>query len=353
MEEDPQLSCVRDSTFAQCGMTKRDVSVCVRTYTNLGLWVLTSISLIILNKFILVGFGFPFPCTLTIFHMVVCSAACWALILSKAIEVTPVPAAVFTRGVFPVAILFSVSLYFNNLAYRFLSVSTLQMIKASTPAIVYVCGVAFKLDEYDGVTLGNMLVIVFGVALASLGDVDFNVPGLVVQCAAIFAEGMRIVLIQVLLQSRGVKLNPISTMAYVLPCCAVCLVPVWATYEWRTLSAFTWTPDQRSMAPYLFALNGLNAFVLNYAVFLAIGKNTALTMNVAGVVKDFGLISISCLVFGDIISRTSWCGYAVAFLGVAFYQRRKLHAMHTEASKKLDSVPEEAHAGAPKTGDGA
>ena len=37
---------------------------------------------------------------------------------------------------------------------------------------------------------------------------------------------------------------------------------------------------------------------LNMAVFLLIGKTSALTMNIAGVVKDWMLIALSVILFG-------------------------------------------------------
>lgn len=43
--------------------------------------------------------------------------------------------------------------------------------------------------------------------------------------------------------------------------------------------------------------NGTIAFGLNLSVFLLIGKTSALTMNVAGVIKDWLLIGLSVLIF--------------------------------------------------------
>lgn len=48
----------------------------------------------------------------------------------------------------------------------------------------------------------------------------------------------------------------------------------------------------------MMLLNCLAAFALNLAVFLLIGKTSALTMNIAGVVKDWMLIGLSVLIFG-------------------------------------------------------
>lgn len=48
--------------------------------------------------------------------------------------------------------------------------------------------------------------------------------------------------------------------------------------------------------------NSVTAFGLNLCVFLFVGKTSALTMNLAGVVKDWVLIVLSYLIFRDPIT---------------------------------------------------
>ena len=60
---------------------------------------------------------------------------------------------------------------------------------------------------------------------------------------------------------------------------------------------------QSSSAVPILLTNGLLAFGLNLSVFLLIGKTSALSMNVAGVVKDWGLIGLSVFVFGAQVRR--------------------------------------------------
>ena len=52
-----------------------------------------------------------------------------------------------------------------------------------------------------------------------------------------------------------------------------------------------------SIVPILLS-NGMIAFGLNLSVFLLIGKTSALSMNVVGVVKDWCLIGLSVFIFG-------------------------------------------------------
>lgn len=64
----------------------------------------------------------------------------------------------------------------------------------------------------------------------------------------------------------------------------------------------------RFSAPVLLS-NALAAFALNLAVFLLIGKTSALTMNIAGVIKDWMLIFFSYYVFHAPVTALNLAGY--------------------------------------------
>ena len=51
------------------------------------------------------------------------------------------------------------------------------------------------------------------------GELNFIVIGVVLQMCSICTESTRLVLVQILLQRRGLKLNPITTLYYIAPCC--------------------------------------------------------------------------------------------------------------------------------------
>lgn len=56
-------------------------------------------------------------------------------------------------------------------------------------------------------------------------------------------------------------------------------------------------PAQVNIDIPIFLSNAAAAFGLNMSVFLLIGKTSALTMNIAGVIKDWMLIGLSVLLF--------------------------------------------------------
>lgn len=64
----------------------------------------------------------------------------------------------------------------------------------------------------------NMVLVSVGVVISSYGEIHFNIIGTAYQVTGIFAEALRLVLTQVLLQKKGLTLNPITSLYYIAPC---------------------------------------------------------------------------------------------------------------------------------------
>jgi len=63
-----------------------------------------------------------------------------------------------------------------------------------------------------------MVLVSIGVVISSYGEIHFNVIGTIYQVTGIVAEALRLVLTQVLLQKKGLTLNPITSLYYIAPC---------------------------------------------------------------------------------------------------------------------------------------
>ena len=88
----------------------------------------------------------------------------------------------------------------------------------AVPVATFAVGVSFGTDRLRCDMFINMLLISAGVAIASYGEINFNVIGTVYQILGIFGEALKLVLTQILLQRRGLSLNPITTLYYIAPC---------------------------------------------------------------------------------------------------------------------------------------
>ena len=113
--------------------------------------------------------------------------------------------------------------------------------------------------------------------------------GVLCQVSSCVFEAVRLILVQILLQRRGIKLNPITTMCYVAPACLLFLLVPFVFVEGGRLMDY----NGGKVGPGILLLSAASAFALNCAVFLLIGKSSALTMNIAGVIKDLLLIGLS------------------------------------------------------------
>uniref|UniRef100_A0A0E0MC86 Sugar phosphate transporter domain-containing protein n=1 Tax=Oryza punctata TaxID=4537 RepID=A0A0E0MC86_ORYPU len=306
------------------------------SYAYVSVWITLSFSVIVYNKYILDPkmYNWPFPISLTMIHMAFCASL--AVVLVRVLRVVAVPTSppmtpgLYAASVVPIGALYALSLWFSNSAYIYLSVSFIQMLKALMP-------VAFRTDSFRRASMLNMLGISAGVAVAAYGEARFDAFGVVLQLAAVAAEATRLVLIQILLTSKGMSLNPITSLYYIAPCCLVFLTLPWYFVELprlRTAAAVMVRPDV-----FVFGTNSLCAFALNLAVFLLVGKTSALTMNVAGVVKDWLLIAFSWTVIKDTVTPVNLVGYGIAFLGVAYYNHAKLQGLKArEAERRAASM---------------
>lgn len=312
------------------------------SYTYVAVWIFLSFTVIVYNKYILDKkmYNWPYPISLTMIHMSFCATLAFLIIkVFKLVEPVSMSRDLYFSSVVPIGALYSLSLWLSNSAYIYLSVSFIQMLKALMPVAVYSIGVLFKKEAFKSETMGNMLSISFGVAIAAYGEARFDSWGVILQLGAVAFEATRLVLIQILLNSKGINLNPITSLYYVAPCCFLFLLVPWFFVEFpvlRETSSFHFDFM-------IFGTNSFCAFALNLAVFLLVGKTSALTMNVAGVVKDWLLIAFSWSVIKDTVTPINLFGYVIAFLGVAYYNHAKLQAMKAkEAQKKAQPADEEA-----------
>ncbi|KAM1774361.1 hypothetical protein ACFX15_042849 [Malus domestica] len=312
------------------------------SYTYVAIWIFLSFSVIVYNKYILDKkmYNWPFPISLTMIHMSFCASLAFLLVrVFRLVEPVTMSRDLYLSSVVPIGALYSLSLWLSNSAYIYLSVSFIQMLKALMPVAVYSIGVSFKKESFKTDTMVNMISISIGVAIAAYGEARFDTWGVILQLGAVAFEATRLVLIQILLTSKGITLNPITSLYYVAPCCLAFLFVPWIFAEYPVLR------DSSSFHFdfLIFGTNSICAFALNLAVFLLVGKTSALTMNVAGVVKDWLLIAFSWSVIKDTVTPINLFGYGLAFLGVAYYNNSKLQALKAkEAQKKTAQHDEEA-----------
>ncbi len=96
----------------------------------------------------------------------------------------------FLRSILPIGILFSASLILSNTAYLYLSVAYIQMLKAFVPVAILLISWTFRIQEPNRKLGVIVLMISSGVALASKGEMRFNLVGFLIQAAAVAVRAL-------------------------------------------------------------------------------------------------------------------------------------------------------------------
>ncbi len=289
---------------------------CARAYFFVAVWMSISMAVIMFNKWILAYSGFGYPVALTMWHMVFCTVLVTVLVrVFKVTNRLKMSRREYARKVMPIGFFYAASLWLSNSAYLHLSVSFIQMTKALMPGLVYIVGVFFRMEKLTARTSLNMVVIAIGVAIAAYGELNFDTLGVTQQLSALLFEAVRLMLVQILITRQGMAMNPLQSLYYVSPACAFFLAFPLIYVEYPAMMndstlVFDWG---------MLTLNATCAFALNLAVFLLIGKTSALTMNIAGVIKDWMLIFASQHFFGNPVTFLNYVGYIIAFLSVFMY----------------------------------
>lgn len=173
---------------------------------------------------------------------------------------------VYIRAVVPIGIFFSLSLICGNLTYLYLSVAFIQMLKATTPVAVLICGWILGVSKPNLRQFLNVSTIVVGVIIASIGEIDFVLIGVLYQIAGLIFEALRLTMVQRLLSSADFKMDPLVSVYYFAPICAIM----------NGVVALIWEVPHVTMAEvyhvgfFTFFLNGCCAFMLNISVVILV-----------------------------------------------------------------------------------
>ncbi|KAH6918035.1 triose-phosphate transporter family-domain-containing protein [Coprinopsis sp. MPI-PUGE-AT-0042] len=281
------------------------------------IWIVLSSSVIIYNNYLYNTLKFKYPVFLVTWHLAFAAVGTRVLqrttnLLDGAKDIH-MSRDMFMKSIVPIGLLFSGSLILSNTAYLYLSVAYIQMLKAFTPVAILLISWTFRLQEPNKKLAIIIAMISTGVALASHGELKFNLFGFLTQAAAVAFEASRLVMIQILL--HNLKMDPLVSLHYYAPVCAL-------------MCAF-FIPFTEGLAPFyelkdlgvgILVSNASVAFLLNVAAVFLVGAASGLVLTLAGVFKDILLITGSVLLFGSTVTPLQVFGYAIALGGLVLFK---------------------------------
>ncbi|KAK5993571.1 putative sugar phosphate/phosphate translocator [Cladobotryum mycophilum] len=306
-------------------------------------WIFFSNITIIFNKWLIDTAGFKYPIILTCWHLIFATIATQLLARTTTLldsrASLPLNGRLYVRTILPIGLLYSGSLICSNLVYLYLSVAFIQMLKAASPVAVLFASWAWGVSDPNLSKFINIVVIVFGVGVASVGEIQFSWIGFLFQLGGTVFEAMRLVMIQVMLSGEGLKMDPLVGLYYYAPVCALMNFLIACVSE---VPSFKYEDLVNTGFGMLF-LNALVAFMLNVASVFLIGKTSGLVMTLTGIFKSILLVIASLFIWKTHITLLQALGYSVALAGLVYYslgydQTVALsHSFLAWSSKKLES----------------
>lgn len=127
---------------------------------------------------------------------------------------------------------------------------------------------AFRIAPPNVKVLGNVTVIVLGVVIASFGEIKFVFSGFMFQVGGVVFEALRLVLVQRLLSSGDFKMDPLVSLYYFAPACAVTNGLFTAIVELPRLTM----NDIYNLGPMILLANAFVAFLLNVSGVLLVSN---------------------------------------------------------------------------------
>lgn len=245
----------------------------------------------------------------------------------------------WVSSILPLGAATALSLASANVAYFYLSLSFIQMLKAFAPVVTYFTLVAFGLDRFSSRIMSALSVVMLGCFVASWGEAHVTIFGMLCMLVAEVAEAFRSVGVQYLIANKRFSL--FSGMYYFSPATLVFLMGLSLLFETEELFKSRENLHTLYKYWYLFMICATFGFAVNYVCLGVVKHAGSLMVKTMSQLKNVFVIAAATFLYGDKVSTLEICGYAVAVIGfIGFNHAKALDAAAVREQLKSDSMRE-------------
>ncbi|XP_011098058.1 probable sugar phosphate/phosphate translocator At1g06470 isoform X2 [Sesamum indicum] len=243
--------------------------------------------------------------------------------------------------VVPTALSTAMDVNLSNASLVFISVTFATMCKSTSPIFLLLFAFAFRLESPSAKLLGIILIISFGILLTVAKETKFEFWGFIFVMLASVMSGFRWTMTQILLQKEvyGFK-NPLTLMSYVTPLMAIAtallslLLDPWHDFKTSNYFDTSWN-IARSCS--LMFFGGTLAFVMVLTEYILVSVTSAVTVTIAGVVKEAVTILVAVFYFHDEFTWLKGLGLVTIMIGVSLFNWYKYQKL--QKGKKMFVSP--------------
>lgn len=284
-------------------------------------WFALNLLLTIYNKALLDGFHFPW--LLTTIHATCVSVGCCCLLAVGHFKLTKLGS---TENVALLAfsVLFTMNIAVSNVSLAAVSVPFHQIMRSTCPVFTIIIHRVFYGRTYSKATYAAVIPIVLGVALATYGDYYFTITGFLLTLLGVILASIKTV-VSNRLMTGSLALPALEILLRMSPLAAVqAILYAWMTGE--TSRFLQLVADGHLPVGMVGALvgNGVLAFVLNVSSFQTNKLSGALTLTVAGNLKQCLTILLGIVLFQVKVGMANGLGMIITIFGAAWYSKVEL-----------------------------
>ncbi|CAF1863429.1 hypothetical protein Bca4012_033388 [Brassica carinata] len=279
----------------------------------LFLSVASSVSIVICNKALMTNLGFPFATTLTSWHLMVTYCTLHVAYKLNFFENKPID----TKTVVLFGLLNGISIGLLNLSLGFNSIGFYQMTKLAIIPFTVLLETLFLNKKFSRKIKFSLFLLLVGVGIASITDLQLNFVGSVLSLLAIATTCVG----QILTNTIQKRLNVTSTQLLYQSApfqAAILFVsgPFVDKYLTRlNVFSFHYSP----IVVGFITLSCLIAVSVNFSTFLVIGKTSPVTYQVLGHLKTCLVLAFGYTLLHDPFTPRNIAGILIAVLGMLLY----------------------------------
>ncbi|CEG83078.1 Putative Ribonuclease III [Rhizopus microsporus] len=188
-----------------------------------------------------------------------------------------------------------------------------------TPVFTVMLNVLFLKKTYSAMTYTSLIPVIAGVAFATFGDYNYTAMGFFLTVLGTILAAVKTVVTN-RVQVGRLKLHPLDLLLRMSPLAFIqTMIYSYLTGEMQLVQEYCKTSMNFSVFCALL-LNGVIAFFLNVVSFTANKKTSALTMTVAGNVKQVLSIVLAVIIFDLSITAMNGLGIILTLAGGAWYR---------------------------------
>ncbi|KAI7904336.1 triose-phosphate transporter family-domain-containing protein [Cokeromyces recurvatus] len=217
------------------------------------------------------------------------------------------------------------------------------MVKSSTPIWVLLFSFMFGFEKPRFLLVTIIVIMVTGVILTVEGETKFDGLGFSLVLIASIISGLRWSMTQLLLKHENIGIsNPIATLYYLSPVMFMTMMTLSLIFE----HPFDQSQDSNHFDTFahiielfgLMSIGGFLAFAMILAELYLIKSTNTVTLSVAGISKEIVVITLSVMIYGDVLTTKNVLGLIVSIIGIIAYNYYKI-SKYNSKERQYQIIP--------------